>query len=223
MTSERGDADEIIDPRDTPSRCAFDENVQEVTGRTGIIERSVTRSILNAESLCQGPEAKVSNLVTQQAASKCQRVDNDGSIFLEVQACQSRAQEPEIERGIVSNEDGISNERSQTAEDLLDTWCGGENRIGQAGDDGDSRRNCDARINQSLKCPKHLPAPNLDRPDLTDEIVSRVRAGGLEVDDAERRFAEGRPKIIEAPLPVHHMSAPRTDVRVKTGLRFGWM
>ena len=79
-----------------------------------------------------------------------------------------------------------------------------DHRVGDAGEDGDERRDRLGRVDQGLELAEHLAAAHLDRADLGDAALGRAAAGGLEVDDDERDVGEGGAEVVERGLDGLH-------------------
>ena len=73
-------------------------------------------------------------------------------------------------------------------------------RVGDAGQDGDLRRDRLARVDQGRELAEHLAAAHLDRADLGDRLRRGRAAGGLQVDDDEGDLAQRLAEFVEGAL-----------------------
>jgi len=73
-------------------------------------------------------------------------------------------------------------------------------RLGDAGEHDDLRGDGAARVDEGLEGAEALTAAELHRTDLGDAALGGRPAGGLEVDDDERRTRQRRPGLVEGHL-----------------------
>ena len=91
---------------------------------------------------------------------------------------------------------------------------GRDERVGEAGEHRDLRRDRPARVDERLERAEELAAADLHRADLGDRVVGAVAARRLEVEHAERDVGERRAEVVEAALDrCSHSEHETTNVR----------
>jgi len=99
-------------------------------------------------------------------------------------------EEPEVEGGVVGHQHVLAGEGGEAVERLGDVGPPLDHPVvdpGELGDDGGDRP---AGVDEGLEAVDHLEAAHPDGADLGDLRMPRRPAGGLEVDDAERRVGQ---------------------------------
>ncbi len=111
-----------------------------------------------------------------------------------------RLEEADVVRGVVRHEHAPVEELQQGGQHLLDARRLRHHRLGDAGEDGDERRQGDPGIHQRLQRPQLLAHAIAGRPHLGDLAGGGRPPGGLQVEDAEGDLRQGHPQVVEAGL-----------------------
>ena len=222
VAGHRGQRRQVVDAEHPEPRRPLDQQVQQVGGGEGVVERPVRRLVVQAEPRRQRAEAAVGHLVAHQPPGQRDRIDAHGVEARVAGALEGVAQERHVEPDVVTDEDRAAEELEQRRQHGLDARRRRDQRVGEAGEHGDLRRDRPPRVDQRLERAEELAASDLDRADLGDRVVRAVAAGGLEVEHAERHVGQRRAEVVEAALDgpspncrCHEGMTPRTLVRVK--------
>jgi hypothetical protein len=107
-----------------------------------------------------------------------------------------RLEEADVVRRVVRHQDGAPEELQQGGQHRLDRRGGPQHRLGDAGQDGDERRQRRTRVDQRRELAEPLAGTHLDGADLGDAGAVRRAAGGLQVEHHERGVRVGQRRRI---------------------------
>ncbi len=110
VTGERAQGDEVVEAEHAEPRRPLDEEVQEVGGGEGVVERAVGRAVVEAQARRQGAQPAVRHLVAHEPAGEGGRVDprrGDRRVAL---ALECRPQEGEVEADVVADDHPVAQE-----------------------------------------------------------------------------------------------------------------
>jgi hypothetical protein len=92
------------------------------------------------------------------------------------QALGGRAQETDVEAGVVGDQHRAAGELQERRQHRVDGGRVAHHRRGDAGERDDLRRDAAPRIDQGGQLAQHRAAAHLDRPDLGDRVVALAGA-----------------------------------------------
>ena len=198
----RGEGLQLLQGVDAQPAEPLHQAVQDVDGRAGVGEGSVVRRRAGLEDAGERRQLAVGRVVARHdpARQPCgvdhlERRPRPALLEGEV------PQEADVERRVVGDQHRAGGELEERREGRLDRGRVGHHRVGDAGQDGDERRDRGVRVDQGLELAEDLAAADLHRADLGDHRAGFGRpAGGLEVDDAERDVAQRPAELVEAAL-----------------------
>ena len=175
MSSSRVCDAEVADARE--------QRVQDVDRRPRVVQGPVVGGRGRAEQPGQGGQLAVGRLVAgHELAGQVGGVEHLEAGPLVAGAGRGRLEEADVERRVVRHEHGVAGELEERRQDAVDARGVGDHAVGDAGEDGDERRDRLGRVDQRLELAEHLAAAHLDRADLGDV---RTRPGC-------RRWSRGR-------------------------------
>ena len=150
-------------------------------------------------------ELAVGRLVTgHQLAGQVRGVDHLEAGPLVAGAGRRRLEEADVEGRVVRHQHGVAGELEERRQDAVDARGVGDHAVGDAGEDGDERRDRLGRVDQRLELAEHLAAADLDRADLGDVAPAGAAAGGLEVDHDEGDRRQRGAELVECSLDAVH-------------------
>ncbi len=200
VPGHRGERREVVEPEHAEPGRPFDEQVQQIGGGEGVVERPVRGAMIEAEARRQRAEPAVGHLVTHEAPGEGDGVDPHGVVTRVPGPLEGGAQEGDVEADVVPDQHGVARELEQRRQDRLDPRRRGDQGVGEPGEDGDDRRDRPARVDERLERAEALAAADLDGADLGDRVVGAVAAGRLQVEHAERDVGQRRAEVVEAAL-----------------------
>ena len=155
--------------------------------------------VVEPEPAGKRAEAAVGHLVAHEAAGERARVDGRVAVPIPAMALEREVEEPEIEAHVVADDDGALAELEPRGQHGVDARGGPHHGLGDAGEHRDLGRHEAARVDERVERAEASTAADLDGADLGDAVVLR-RAGGLEVDHAERDVGERGAQVVERSL-----------------------
>ena len=164
---------EVLDADRSIGGRAFDERVQDVKGRTRIVERTVVRGIGYAEVLRERAEPHVTHLVADQSACEHGRVDHPRAQRRQVEPYGGGPEKAEVEAGVVRDEHGVTDEVDDGRYHRRDVGRAGHVGIGDTGDRSHRSRDGDTGMDEGPELGEHLAATRTDRADLRDAVPVR--------------------------------------------------
>ena len=177
----------------------FDECVQHVDGGPGVVEGTVGGLGGRADQPGQGGQPDAGCLLAaEHPPGQSDRAQHRRTWPVQTAALRRRAQEPDVEAGVVRHQDRAAGELQEHRQHRGDGGGVAHHRGGDPGEFDDLRRDRALRVHQGGELADHLAAADLDRADLGDRVVAAVRtglgaaAGGLQVDDDERDVPQRR-------------------------------
>jgi hypothetical protein len=200
VAAHRRERQQVVERGHAEAARPFEQAVEEVAGGQGVAEGPVRRRVGQAEVRGQGAQPVVGDLVVQQPAGQHAGVDRRAVQGRVAGPVERGGQEGQVEPHVVADHDAAAEELQQGRQDRLDRRSLPHHRPGDAGQERDRGRDVPARIDHGLQRSQALAAAQLDHAHLGDAAVGRGRAGGLEVEHAERDLVERCAKIVDRAL-----------------------
>jgi hypothetical protein len=176
----------IADPLDQP--------VQHVDGGARVVERPVRRCGCRGEQSRQRGQSHARGLVAgEHPAGQPDRAQHRRPWPGDLGAFGGRAQEADVEAGVVGDEHRAAGELQKRGQHRIDSRRIAHHRRRDTRKSHDLRRDTAPGIDERGQLTQHRAAAHLDRPDLGDRVVALAAgppSGGLEVDDDERGFPQ---------------------------------
>ena len=162
--------------------------LQELPQRFGVAQGAVTGTASEPMAPDQAVEVVARMLGIEpprelHGAQRLRQVRQSGALEL-------APQEAVIEARVVRDEEAAVEPLVECAGERGETRRGGDHFVADAGERLDAGLDADSGVDQRRPLGGELEAVHLQYRDLGDAIVGRMRAGGLEVDDRERRFPQ---------------------------------
>jgi hypothetical protein len=200
MGPDGGQLEEVVEAEHAQAAGPLEQEVEEVAGGQGVGQGPVGGPVRQPQPLGKGAELAVRDLVADQAPGQGARVDPPIAQRRPPGPDEGGLQEPQIEAHVVAHDHGRADELEERRQHGVDLRSREHHGLGDAGQHGDLRRYPDARVHQRLERAQALAAPQLHRAHLGDLGIRRGRAGGLQVEHAERHLMEGDAQVVEAAL-----------------------
>jgi hypothetical protein len=110
MSGQLGQREEVVEPGDTEPPDPLEQHVEQVAGGEGVVERAVTGTVGESESVGERAEPTVRHLVAHQPPRQCHRVDaavdQPGSSVTD----ERSVEEGHVEAHVVADDDRIADE-----------------------------------------------------------------------------------------------------------------
>ena len=197
MRAHRRQRQEVVEAEHPVARGALEQRVQHLGGRGRVGVGAVRRLDARAEVLRQCVQSQVRDLVAHEPARERERVDTAVREPRVAVRDERGVEERAVETDVVPDDHRVARELEERRQDLGDERRGRHHVLGDAGEHRDHRRDGHARIDERLEAAEQLAAAQLERADLGDRVGVGRSAGGLEVDDDERRLRERRAQVGE--------------------------
>ncbi len=194
----------------------LEQAMQDGDSRPCVRESPVTRLGVRAEEPGQRGQRVVRGFIPGQGLPG----DPEGvQIFPlgnRVTAAYARlAQEAQIERGVVGDQDATVGELQKSRQHGADGRRGGDHRVGDSGQDRDERRYRRGRAHKGRHLREDLTAVDLDRAEFGDLAVGAAGTGGLKVHDNKGDLPQGPAQLLETGLS--RLGAGRGRRRLRRG------
>ena len=170
------------------------------------MQRAVDRLDPGVEAV--GERAQRAALLRAELARQAQRVERGPRERLPALPAELVVEEPEVELGVVRDQDRVRREVDELGQDDLDGRRAGDGLVVDAGDAGDHGRDGDAGVHEGgegADLPSALDAHGADLGDLGE---AGRGAGGLEVHDREGDVGEVSPPRPPGRQPDVHVALP---------------
>ncbi len=186
---------------------------EHLRGRLGVGEGPVDRADAGVGPRRERRQVVAAGPPVEQAPRQHQRVEPRLGEVPARQPAPLVVEEPEVEGRVVRDEHVLAGERGEALERLGDVGTPLHHAVVDAGELGHDRRDRPARVDQRLEALDHLEAPHPHGADLGDLRVAGRAAGGLQVDDAERRVGQVRVRPVRRG-EAHQVAAQPGEARV---------
>jgi hypothetical protein len=185
-------------------------DAQELPNRVGVAGGAVARAAGDVVARDQAVEV-VARLGRIQPARQAHRAQRLGAEFV-AGAAQLAAQEAVVEARVVGDEDAPLQALEQLRRDVVEARRGGDHLVGDAGEHLDGAGDRAAGIDQRRPLGDAAGSLDGEHRDFGDAVARRVGAGGLQVDDRQRRVQQAHhcglmlPALMTSP---HFFASPR--------------
>ena len=195
-----GELEQVLDGGRAKVADALQQAVQHVDGGASVRQCPVVGGGCRAEVRGQRRQLHVGHLVAQQHLPR--KADGVDHLVVGPGVAVGGArplEEADVEAGVVRDEDGARRELEETRQHLGQFRRTSDHQVGDAGEDGDQRRDVGARVHKGLELAQYLAAADLHGPELRDGVLTGA-SGRLEVDDTERDLRQRAAEVLEARL-----------------------
>ncbi len=175
--------------------------MEEVHGGPRIVECSMAGLMGQSESCGEFAQFEARDFIVEEAAGQGEGVEALVAEHRSTTPPDGGVEEAHVETDVVANDDTAADEVEKGGEHLIDGWSVDDHHLGDAGDNGDLRRNSATRIHHCLERPNDFAPADFDRSDFGDLIGLGAAAGRFEVENAERclgqRYAETVQRLLQ--------------------------